>query len=89
MSQRSISALSNFYHANHKDGKYNVRYNNINLGLIDIYFHYQSDKWVVVLSDISVDVDEKVFDTNGKISYNKSQNILTINQYGVNLEIYP
>lgn len=88
MSQKSISAVVNFYHDNHKDGEYQIRYNGVNLGVSYVHFHYQSDKWVLVLKDIHDKVEESLFDTNGKISYNKNSNTLKIEQHNVVVEIF-
>lgn len=88
MSQKSISAVANFYHDNHKDGEYQIRYNGVNLGRSNVHFHYQSDKWVLVLKDIIDKVDDNVFDTKGKISYDKNLNILKIEQYNTVVEIF-
>ena len=82
MSKKSIKAVYDFYHANYKDGDYNVRYNNIDLGAYYVYFGYQSDKWTININNLPDNYEERNFDTEAKgtIIYNKSQNILEINQ---------
>ena len=88
MSQKSIEAVHEFYHDNHQNGKYNVRYNSQNLGKINVSFHCQANKWTIVLSNISIDIDETQFDTNGDITYNKSCNTLVIKQYNTLVKIF-